>query len=342
MIVMVVVIVIGCTFALAICNALCSSGPRGHLTQEELDDARVRREETREGKIQAQINKLEKRLRGSRMRKAAVEGGLESARLLEEKKDEWDVKGKAVYGDAWDTEMDGNAPMKDLFSLPEEELRAIKIEAYNTAATKRRDVEETERTARETARNQTSMEINQARNKAMGIMTDPALAMVGGARRKHAPAPDAPFHDPRFVSRPSASRAQQQGEFSQAPHQFSSNPLAPPPPAPPAATTAPTTTSEYSAQPAQPALLDFRSRPAQAAAAPPSPASPATVFQAPGLSKPLPPPPASFVQQPNLAKPKPPPLPSAPPPKKKKPPSKPADDSLGGIFDAMNSGGIRD
>jgi len=54
------------------------------LTQEELDDARLRKEGDRESRIKAQMKKLEMRLRGSRMRKAAIEGGHETEKLIGE------------------------------------------------------------------------------------------------------------------------------------------------------------------------------------------------------------------------------------------------------------------
>jgi len=238
------------------------------------------------------------------------------------------VKGKAVYGDAWDEETDGNLPMKDLFSLPEEELREIKIEAYNKAATSKREVEEVERTARISARENERIDLNTARSMAMGSTTDSSLSMMDGARRKHKPAADAPFHDPRFVSRPSAAHrpggAGQWGSGTSVGEasgggQFASRLDAPPPPA---------------AVPVQvaPELLDFRSRTD-------------VHMQAPGLAKPRPPPAQpAHMQEPGLARPKPPPpLPTTTPPKKKKAAKRrdEDDDSLGSIFKQMNNGGIK-
>ena len=84
-------------FMLAVCG--CKPSPRAYLTQEELDDARLRKEETKESRIKKQMMRLEKRLRGSRMRKAAISSTQETERLLEERKDQWSEKGKAVYGE---------------------------------------------------------------------------------------------------------------------------------------------------------------------------------------------------------------------------------------------------
>ena len=306
-----VLLIVCCTLVLALCG--CRPAPRAYLTQEELDDARLRKEGERESAISVQMAKLERRLRGSRMRKAALEGGQEEERLLEEKKEEWNVKGKAVYGDAWDTEVDGGAPVKDLFGIPDEELRGIKIEAYNAAAKSKLHVEEAERTARATARAEDFAAPSTAGENAAGLTPGPELALMGGGRRRHAPVVDAPFHDPRFVSRPSANRRAREGEG-----RFASNPAAEAPPAPPA----PTTTSMAAAQSE---LLDFRSR----GAAPQAPPAGGVHLQAKGLSHPLPPP-APFAQA------RPPPLPRLPPPAKK---SRPRREEGGGLDGSEKGGG---
>lgn len=267
-------------FVLAVCG--CKPSPRAYLTQEELDDARLRKEEVKEGRIKKQMMRLEKRLRGSRMRKAAISSVQETERLLEERKEEWSEKGKVVYGEAWEESVDGNMPMKDLFSLPPDELREIKIEAYNKALLKKGEEEEIERVERETQRYHETMALNTARMKAgqvqgyydMGIKNpladedfgvDPSTAFLE-SRRKHKPVEDAPFHDPRFVSRVSTNRS---GDGGGADRRFVSFPQPPPP----------------------------------------------KTFQAPGLEKPLPPsfpppPTVAMLQAPGLARPAPPPLPS--------------------------------
>ena len=56
--------------------------------------------------------------------------------------------------------------MKDLFSLPPDELREIKIEAYNKALLKKDEEEEIERVERETQRYHDTMALNTARMKA--------------------------------------------------------------------------------------------------------------------------------------------------------------------------------
>ena len=88
MMIIAILMTVGCTLFMAVCGF--RPNPRAHLTQEELDDARVKKEENNEGRIQIQIRKLEKRLKGSRMRKAALEGGKESEKLIETRKEEWD------------------------------------------------------------------------------------------------------------------------------------------------------------------------------------------------------------------------------------------------------------
>ena len=112
--------------------------------------------------------------------------------------------------------------MKELFSLPPDELREIKIEAHNKALLANQETEEIERVERETQRYKDNMAMNTARMKASQMQNyydsgaknpmldenfgiDPSKAFLDN-RRKHKPVDTAPFHDPRFVSRGSTFR----------------------------------------------------------------------------------------------------------------------------------------
>ncbi|GMH53275.1 hypothetical protein TrLO_g12184 [Triparma laevis f. longispina] len=71
-------------FVLGFSLTVCGFQPalRLYLTQEELDDARLRRELTKKGRIKQQMKKLEKRLRGSRMMKAAINSAQETEKQM--------------------------------------------------------------------------------------------------------------------------------------------------------------------------------------------------------------------------------------------------------------------
>ncbi|GMH70347.1 hypothetical protein TL16_g05389 [Triparma laevis f. inornata] len=321
-------------FFLTVCG--CQPSPRSYLTQEELDDARLRRESTKEGRIKQQMKRLEKRLRGSRMRKAAINSAQETERLLEKRKDEWDVKGKAVYGEAWEESVDGNMPMKDLFSLPPDELREIKIEAHNKALLANQETEEIERVERETQRYNDNMAMNTARMKASQMQNyydsgaknpmldenfgiDPSKAFLDN-RRKHKPVETAPFHDPRFVSRGSTFRGGGGGAGGEVggvtpDPRFVSFPQPPPQGSQPVQRS-----SQQSVLVQAPGLA----KPAPPPIPPAVPYDPTPMgmtdshvidMQAPGLAKPKPPrveSPKVEMQAPGLAKPKPPSLPPPP------------------------------
>ncbi len=274
-------IVLGCFGLFVLLLAVCFSfrdRSRGYLTQEEIDDLRVQKEERRERRIKAKMKRLEGRLRGSRMRKAVAEGAQESARLLEKEKEKWDEKGEAVYGPAWTESIDGNLPMKDLFELPEGELREIRIQAFNRVKLEQRGVEQSEREEREESKRREDSAVNTARLLASGQLSgrDPAIAFMS-TRRSHRPDIEAPFHDPRFVSRSATN--QQTAPIDAG---FKSRPgIAAPPPRPPLAPMAP--------PPPPPAEVQL---PGLSNPRPPSfdpPALPQVDIQMTGLTKPRPP-----------------------------------------------------
>ena len=190
--------------------------------------------------IRKRIRVLEKRLRGSRMRKASMEADHLLEKKLEEKRTEWEDKGKMVYGDAWENATGGSVPMRELFELPENELRELKIEAYNKILQGNQKKEESERIERETERQKTMLDMNTARQIAAGYVTQnplqsmedgyhvhPATSMLN-VRRKHKPAEGATYHDPRFVSRVKTSRPPAEIDSPHSPHVMSF-PQPPPP-----------------------------------------------------------------------------------------------------------------
>lgn len=46
-----------------------------------------------------------------------------------------DERGRALYGEAWDESVGGSVPLKDIFSLGEDDLREIKVRLFFIAGT---------------------------------------------------------------------------------------------------------------------------------------------------------------------------------------------------------------
>ena len=159
------------------------------------------------------MKKLEMRLRSSKVRKKIIETSQETERLIEDKKASWEDKGKAVYGDQWDGGENGNVPMRDLFELPADELREIKIEAYNNVSKMGKEQEIREKEEKASGRFYENEAMQQAISN---FNSNPGIAnssgsfvdanMFGRAKRSHNPTATATFHDPRFVSRGSTNR----------------------------------------------------------------------------------------------------------------------------------------
>ena len=256
--------------------------------------------------------------------------------IAEEKRSEWDEKGKAVYGDQWGDSVDGSIPMRDLFEMPEEEIRSLKIEAYNKVLHHNKQQEKVERIERETQRNKGEgmlersdsniplttiitycslitphrclliadlLAFNSARQQALGYtarnpimkvedgfvdpsFVDPTTSLMN-VRRKHKPVEGAQFHDPRFVSRTTTSRAQTNFDFRSDD---------PPPPAAPPTVIAPQSRQATSFPQPPPRQVERQapglSKPRPPSFAPPVPGpapAPQVERQAAGLKNPKPP-----------------------------------------------------
>jgi len=193
---------------------------RNYLTDEERNDLMLRKEKKRENIIKTKMKKLEMKLRSSKVRKKIIETTQETEKLIQDKKVEWDEKGKAVYGDQWDGGENGNVPMRDLFDLPADELREVKIEAYNRVSKLNKEREETERAERASGifyeNEAVSQAVSNFKNNRGAVQsynngsdyssyTDANL--FGRSKRSHRPSETAPYHDPRFVTRGSTKRS---------------------------------------------------------------------------------------------------------------------------------------
>jgi len=136
-------------------------------------------------KLLEELKKVQKKLDTSRQRRAMLTARKdivkeEEQQLIEDGISQYDAKGRLLYGDAWDTAVDGQIPLRELLSLPEEELRLLRVEAYKQIA-----------------------EWEQ-RKKAQGIPDPPGAPkvdplLIGRSLRSQTPHPEAPFDDSRFV-----------------------------------------------------------------------------------------------------------------------------------------------
>ena len=157
--------ILSCAFVsialLLILKSICFNLPFENQKDEkkrmedcDMDTIRMKRELEKEKNIRHQLNTLEKRLHSTRMRRATIESKIETARLESLKQEEWNQKGYLVYGNAWDESIDGYLPMKDIFSIPDNELDEIKLQVFhdklmqgNMDYERGRDIRETARTA---------------------------------------------------------------------------------------------------------------------------------------------------------------------------------------------------
>ena len=94
--------------------------------------------------------------------------------------------------------------MRDLFTLPPDELREIKIEAYNNVA-KENKLREAEEIAQKNVNSFLEQEGLAAQQETIqqGVnVFKPTSNYFGRTKRSHKPSETAPYHDARFVSGP--------------------------------------------------------------------------------------------------------------------------------------------
>ena len=112
-----------------ICGRLCPSAP--DFSALELDDIRIGRQTDIEASLSNQIDSLKKRLELQRKRRTNMETKRDIAATVEERVEKFNAKGKSIYGDAWDGQDGGQIPIKELITIPENEIREMRIEAQN-------------------------------------------------------------------------------------------------------------------------------------------------------------------------------------------------------------------
>ena len=182
----------------------------------------MRRDETL---LEKEISIKQGRLKQKRLLRQVATARAQQEDMIQELTTVQDERGRSLYGtEAWDEGVDGNVPMKELFNLGENELRGIKIEAYNRIAAEERRQNGgrgTLNTARITAmtahyRNMMSSlqngvvgKFGNSNNEKLSQeeMDDQVISPLlvtarttNATHRSHrSRAEDAPFDDPRFV-----------------------------------------------------------------------------------------------------------------------------------------------
>jgi len=115
-------------------SALSSAASEARRHSSRMDE-RQRAVAGDEAALSAKIKKMESQLAAKKLQRQVATARAVEAELEVELTEEQDERGRALYGhDAWDAPQDGAMPLRDLFVLREDELREIKIEAYNRIA----------------------------------------------------------------------------------------------------------------------------------------------------------------------------------------------------------------
>ncbi|KAG5193034.1 hypothetical protein JKP88DRAFT_272334 [Tribonema minus] len=222
-------IVVAVILFLVICSLYTLFRPRRPrmFTPLELDEIRLRKEEEREAALDEKIQAMQQRKKMHSTNRMMLTARTKTARVVDEEGGaDWDEKGRAVYGSAWDEPNDGNLPLRELFNLPDEEIRAAKAQAAQLVEM------QTYRqlTVRHTAQPPPTTAAPSPRPHYTSPRPTPPLPVTSSAQQQHPaaeplmtaranraaqsrPAYEAPYDDPRFVvPRGSASESLLLGE----------------------------------------------------------------------------------------------------------------------------------
>ena len=102
-------------------------------TKRQLERYRRWKAGDTEKMVASQITRLKEKLKGLRSRRQWETHRKHHEELLSLAEDIRDARGKEIYGDAWDTAEKGDAPLKDLFALSDDQVHRLQTQA------KRRD-----------------------------------------------------------------------------------------------------------------------------------------------------------------------------------------------------------
>lgn len=104
----------------------------------ELDEIRLERIDERESFLKGQMNAIQNRLTSYRRKKTEMSVQREISNKIEERVAGFNEKGQSIYGDQWNS---GEVPIQDVLSIPENEMRQLRIEATNIITARKAEEE---------------------------------------------------------------------------------------------------------------------------------------------------------------------------------------------------------
>jgi len=113
-----------------VCAFCCRWNPRRRASREVVARWKQKLAKQEEERIESKITQLKRRLKATQLERQVHSAKAEEEVNMIELTSAQDERGRALYGEAWDQAVDGNVPLKDLFSLDPTELKKIKIAAY--------------------------------------------------------------------------------------------------------------------------------------------------------------------------------------------------------------------
>jgi len=109
-----------------VCAFCCRLNPRRRASREAVARWKQKLAKQEEERIESKITQLKKRLKATQLERQVHSAREEEEVQMIELTSAQDERGRSLYGDAWDQSVDGNVPLKDLFSLDPTELKRIK------------------------------------------------------------------------------------------------------------------------------------------------------------------------------------------------------------------------
>jgi hypothetical protein len=128
-----------CMCCIYVCSRIFPDGPI--FSPIELDDIRIGRVHEAESGLQQQIEGLQGRLAAQRMKRTNLETQRDIAATVEDRVEKFNAKGQSIYGDAWDEKEGESIAIKELVTIPETEIREMRIEAQNIVTSRKADEE---------------------------------------------------------------------------------------------------------------------------------------------------------------------------------------------------------
>ena len=100
------------------------------MTMRQRAERRYQTANHNEERLQRRVDRLNKQLEASKLRKRGAEVEKETESLLTEADRRMDARGREIYGDAWEEGAEeGILPLKDLFQMPQQDINEVQSSA---------------------------------------------------------------------------------------------------------------------------------------------------------------------------------------------------------------------